>query len=369
MMGSLSSINMLSDQDIINGRIAKNKNEVVIDKMIYDNILLNPSASVKNAGVLTVGDMLNRQIYLGNLKYTIVGISNTNSPSIYTYESEFTNIISLNKSVTSTTYGSYIEEEVSNNLLFDYKIYKDSIKLKKGNYPVNDYEVIINEIHSEEYKIGKYLDYKVNDKKLKVVGYYTSSNTDIDYYFVNNNTIKYNNIRNNDGFVIFAKDKDAALKKYSDLKLNIRDSYNYSKSNYIKDRRIAAKSNVIFAIIIMSVSLIEIYLIVRSSFLSRIKEVGIFRAIGMKKIDIYKMFFGEIFTITSIFSMLGVVFMTYVISQLSKIQYISNNYYMNGFIFIGIVLFIYVFNILIGLLPVIGIVSKTPAKILSRNDI
>ena len=154
---------------------------------------------------------------------------------IYNYESEFSNIISLNKSVTSTTYGSYIEEEVSNNLLFDYKIYKDSIKLKKGNYPVNDYEVIINEIHSEEYKIGKYLDYKVNDKKLKVVGYYTSSNTDIDYYFVNNNTIKYNNIRNNDGFVIFAKDKDAALKKYSDLKLNIRDSYNYSKSNYIKE--------------------------------------------------------------------------------------------------------------------------------------
>ena len=306
MMGSLSSINMLSDQDIINGRIAKNKNEVVIDKMIYDNILLNPSASVKNAGVLTVGDMLNRQIYLGNLKYTIVGISNTNSPSIYTYESEFTNIISLNKSVTSTTYGSYIEEEVSNNLLFDYKIYKDSIKLKKGNYPVNDYEVIINEIHSEEYKIGKYLDYKVNDKKLKVVGYYTSSNTDIDYYFVNNNTIKYNNIRNNDGFVIFAKDKDAALKKYSDLKLNIRDSYNYSKSNYIKDRRIAAKSNVIFAIIIMSVSLIEIYLIVRSSFLSRIKEVGIFRAIGMKKIDIYKMFFGEIFTILYIIRLFAI---------------------------------------------------------------
>ncbi len=369
MMGSLSSINMLSSQDIINGRIAKNKNEVVIDKMIYDNILLNPSVSVKNAGVLTVGDMLNRQIYLGNLKYTIVGISNTNSPSIYTYESEFTNIISLSKSVTSTIYGSYVEEEVSNNLLFDYELYKDSIKLKKGNYPVNDYEVIINEIHSEEYKIGKYLDYKVNDNKLKVVGYYTSSNIDIDYYFVNNNTIKYNNIRNNDGFVIYAKDKDAALKKYSDLKLNIRDSYNYSKSNYIKDRRIAAKSNVIFAIIIMSVSLIEIYLIVRSSFLSRIKEVGIFRAIGMKKIDIYKMFFGEIFTITSIFSMLGVVFMTYVISQLSKIQYISNNYYMNGFIFIGIVLFIYVFNILIGLLPVIGIVSKTPAKILSRNDI
>ena len=225
---------------------------------------------------------------------------------------------------------------------------------------MNNYDEYYNDISDIRYK-----QKKENNLIIEQNSYYDF----IKGKLLNNNNIKYNNIRNNDGFVIFAKDKDAALKKYSDLKLNIRDSYNYSKSNYIKDRRIAAKSNVIFAIIIMSVSLIEIYLIVRSSFLSRIKEVGIFRAIGMKKIDIYKMFFGEIFTITSIFSMLGVVFMTYVISQLSKIQYISNNYYMNGFIFIGIVLFIYVFNILIGLLPVIGIVSKNPAKILSRNDI
>ena len=38
---------------------------------------------------------------------------------------------------------------------------------------------------------------------------------------------------------------------------------------------------------------------IRSSFLSRIKEIGIYRAIGVKRVDIYKMFYGEIFAITT----------------------------------------------------------------------
>lgn len=61
----------------------------------------------------------------------------------------------------------------------------------------------------------------------------------------------------------------------------------------------------------LSISLIEIILMTRSSFLSRIKEVGIYRAIGVKKSDIYKMFIGESFAITSISSLPGVLFISY----------------------------------------------------------
>ena len=53
-------------------------------------------------------------------------------------------------------------------------------------------------------------------------------------------------------------------------------------------------------LIIMAISLIEILLMTRSSFLSRIKEIGIYRAIGVKKTDIYKMFLGEIIAITTV---------------------------------------------------------------------
>ena len=362
LSGSLSSINMINKNNIIRGRMSNNENEIVIDKIIYNNL----NTTIKCAGILTINDILNRDVYIDSLSYKIVGIVDMGSPSIYTYESEFTNIIALSKN--DDIYGSYIEESSTSNI-YDYNIYKDSIKLKKGNYPVNDYEVIINDINSDEYKIGKYVDYKVNDKKLKVVGYYTSSDASMDKYLVNNNTIKYNNILNNKGVSIYAKDKELVLNKYRNEKYNIKDSYIYSRDNYVKEAKENLKPSFIFAFIMVIVSLVEIYLIVRSSFLSRIKEVGIFRAIGVKKTDIYKMFLGEIFAITTIFSMLGVIFMTYIIKGLSKLPLVGNNYYMDTSVFILVVLFIYVFNILIGLLPVINTIRKTPAKILSRNDI
>lgn len=362
MGGSLSSINMINKNNIIRGRMPNNENEIVIDKIIYNNL----NTTIKCAGILTINDILNRDVYIDSLNYKIVGIVDMGSPSIYTYEREFTNIIALSKN--DDIYGSYIEESSTSNI-YDYNIYKDSIKLKKGNYPVNDYEVIINDINSDEYKIGKYVDYKVNDKKLKVVGYYTSSDASMDKYLVNNNTIKYNNILNNKGVSIYAKDKELVLNKYRNEKYNIKDSYIYSRDNYVKEAKENLKPSFIFAFIMVIVSLVEIYLIVRSSFLSRIKEVGIFRAIGVKKTDIYKMFLGEIFAITTIFSMLGVIFMTYIIKGLSKLPLVGNNYYMDTSVFILVVLFIYVFNMLVGLLPVINTIRKTPAKILSRSDI
>ena len=64
-----------------------------------------------------------------------------------------------------------------------------------------------------------------------------------------------------------------------------------------------AKNSIIFASIILAISVIEIYLMMRSSFLSRIKEVGILRAIGVKRSDIKRMFLGEIFAITTVSSM------------------------------------------------------------------
>ena len=125
----------------------------------------------------------------------------------------------------------------------------------------------------------------------------------------------------------------------------------------------------IFASIILAISLIEIYLMMRSSFLSRIKEVGVLRAIGVKKADIYRMFLGEILSITTFTSMPGVVLMTYILSQVSKIKYVNRMFIVN-FNTIGLsIAIIYAFNILIGLLPLYKVIKKTPAKILARHDV
>ena len=108
---------------------------------------------------------------------------------------------------------------------------------------------------------------------------------------------------------------------------------------------------------------------IRSSFLSRIKEVGIYRAIGIKKSDIYKMFSGEILAITFVASFTGIIFMAYILYNLSKISYLERMFMVNPFTLIISIIVVLIFNLVVGLLPVFNTIRKTPAEILSRFDV
>lgn len=165
------------------------------------------------------------------------------------------------------------------------------------------------------------------------------------------------------------KDKNKALNDFKAMGLNIKDSYQYSRDKYYNTRMDSMASTLIFSVVILLISLIEIYLMMRSSFLSRIKEVGIYRAIGMKRLDIYKMFIGEIIAITTLGSMTGVFFSSYVIYQLTTVSYYANKFLMNGTTVLTIVIIVYLFNLLVGLLPCALTLRKTPAEIMSRSDI
>ena len=131
----------------------------------------------------------------------------------------------------------------------------------------------------------------------------------------------------------------------------------------------STKASLISSGIVLAISLVEILLMMRSSFLSRIKEVGTLRAIGVKKSDIYKMFMGEAFAITTLTQIPGVLFMSYCISVLSSVRYVASNYVVNINVVILCIVMLYVFNIVVGLIPVFNTIRKTPASILARTDV
>ena len=108
----------------------------------------------------------------------------------------------------------------------------------------------------------------------------------------------------------------------------------------------------------------------RSSFLSRIKEVGTLRAIGLKKKDIYRMFTGEILVITFLTAIPGIAIMYFVLTQVTKITYyLQGLYIVNPVVAAATLGVIVVFNLLAGLIPVYSTMRKTPAQILARTDI
>mgnify|MGYP004548004803 FL=1 len=350
--GNLASSSLVDK--IISGTKIKNNNEIIIDKLVIDKFLSMSDA--KNAGYLTYDSFIKESVYLKDgQEYKIVGISDTSSPSIYASDSELINIID------NFINDDYLMEETTS-----YKDYKRvNASLTSGRYPVNDYEVIVSEFNKYDYPLNKEIDNKIGNTRLKVVGYYKSNETSD--FLVSENTIKNKLIFNSNNFVISSKDKKSVINELKSEKYNVVDTYENSLSTYKKNLKDANKSKIMYSSVIVVISLIEMYLIIRSSFLSRVKEVGILRSIGIKRKDIYKMFMGEILSITLISSVPGLLFMSYVLYTLSKIEVL--NILINPLVFIISLLIVVFFNLIFGLLPVYRIVKKTPHEILSRNDV
>ena len=367
---SLSSTEMITKEDLIAGRMPENENEIVLDKLSIDKTLSEDITHM--IGLVNKNDFLDKKIIVQNMpSMTIVGITDLSSPAVYIDKSKLINILyhlNFNEDDGEAEMGMYTTEAL-NVEYDDYNLFKDKITLKEGKWPINDYEVIVNIENKPDMKLNKEINKSINNHKLKVVGYYTSKDS-YTYYFVNQNMIKYKTIAKYGNISLYTKNKDETLKlAHNNYKLNIKDSYLVSKEKYNNSRKEQVKATLISAAIILAISLIEILLMMRASFLSRIKEVGTYRAIGVKKKDIYIMFSGEIIAITLMASIPGILICAYIIKHLSNIKYLEDSFMINNSVVILCIILVFVFNLIVGLIPVFNTIRKRPAEILARTDI
>ncbi len=386
MSGSLSSSDDLTESDIKYGRLPENKYEIVIDELVLKR-KQDDDPDIIQAGYKTPEEIIGRHLTLNGLdEFTIVGITDRTSPCIYASESMFINMLANSSSEDyydgedgydeEEMLDGYDEEENASapsndsSSLLDYGLYANELKLTEGSsWPENDYEVLVDNEYSKSMKKGSEIKTKVNGHKLKVVGHYTSE-TVRGKFFVNNNMIKYRLIAAQENMTVKAAgNKEDTVSALTSHGVKARDLYKYRRSTYRKSQLSTVKAFLLVGGIIIIVSLIEVFLMMRASFLSRIKEVGILRAIGVKKSDIYRMFTGEIVAITMIASIPGWLLMNYVISKLQGISYLSNMFTCSPQTVIVSLILIFGFNLLFGLLPVFHTLIRRPAEILARTDV
>ena len=360
--GSLTDINKITESDLIYGRMPENQYEIVIDNFTAEKMF--EYGMCKQVGITSAEQLIGMEANMPNMKpFTIVGITDKVQPLIYVDPEMFIDI-SYNKNE------DFYEEEGLSKNIFNYETVPRTFTLKSGELPDEPYETLISYVYVYDYYIGKELDdVKVNGHKLKVVGYYESSEIS-DVYLVNQETIKYSIISEATSFTVAPVDMDETLTALiEENNLSAQSSYEKARQEYVEGKMDMVRSTIILGAIMLAISLIEVLLMTRSSFLSRIKEIGIFRAIGVKKTDIYKMFLGEIFAITTMSSLVGILLMSYALYKLSKVSYLSTMFAMNPVVFFGAIIIVYVFNSIVGLIPVFNTMRKTPAAILARHDV
>ena len=366
LVGSISGLSLISSKDLIYGEMPKNDYEAVVDIMSAKK-LFDSENHAKSAGLLSEKDLIGMNISVDNVKeFKIVGITNLKSPSIYIKENLIVDVVN-NTSYQSSNEDYYFPVADKNSNYANYETY--DYTLKKGRVPSGDYEVLVNYDLKDLYELNKNIDTRINGKKLKVVGYYVTKNNDNNILIVNSKMITYTLFDNNSTMTLATDNKDELVSKLQEKDYNAINSYDKNRNDYIKENKASVNSIIVFTSVILAISLIEIYLMIRSSFLSRIKEVGIYRAIGVKKSDIYKMFASEIMAINLTATLGGIILMGAILYNVSKMKVLGSMVVLNGTT-IGLALLIsFGFNLIMGLIPVYRVVRKRPSEILARHDI
>lgn len=366
LVGSISGLSLISDKDLIYGEMPKNDYEAVVDIMSAKT-LFDSENHAKSAGLESEKDLIGMNISVNNVKdFKIVGITDLKSPSIYIKERLILDVVN-NTSYQSSNDDYYFPVADKNSNYANYETY--DYTLKKGRVPSGDYEVLVNYDLKDLYELNKNIDTKINGKKLKVVGYYVTKNNDNNILIVNSKMITYTLFDNNSTMTLATDNKDELVSKLQEKDYNAINSYDKNRNDYIKENKASVNSIIVFTSVILAISLIEIYLMIRSSFLSRIKEVGIYRAIGVKKSDIYKMFASEIMAINLTATLGGIILMGAILYNVSKMKVLGSMVVLNGTT-VGLALLIsFGFNLIMGLIPVYRVVRKRPSEILARHDI
>ena len=366
LVGSISGLSLISDKDLIYGEMPKNDYEVVVDIMSAKTLFVSDNHA-KSAGLLSEKDLIGMNISVDNVKdFKIVGITDLKSPSIYIKENLIVDVVN-NTSYQDSSDDYYFPVADKDSNYANYETY--DYTLKNGRVPSGDYEVLVNYDLKDLYELNKNIDTKINGKKLKVVGYYVTKNNDNNILIVNSKMITYTLFDNNSTMTLATDNKDELVSKLQEKDYNAINSYDKNRNDYIKENKASVNSIIVFTSVILAISLIEIYLMIRSSFLSRIKEVGIYRAIGVKKSDIYKMFASEIMAINLTATLGGIILMGAILYNVSKMKVLGSMVVLNGTT-VGLALLIsFGFNLIMGLIPVYRVVRKRPSEILARHDI
>lgn len=116
-------------------------------------------------------------------------------------------------------------------------------------------------------------------------------------------------------------------------------------------------------------ALLAFYFVMRSSMISRIYEISVYRALGVKKSEIFGSFAVEITLLTLVSSFVGFAGMTFILAMFAASPLAAfANFTVDFFtVLIGLVI-VFGANLIIGLLPMVLLLKKTPAQIISSYD-
>ena len=354
----LDLYDQVKSSDLLIGRLPTSNTEMLVSKSVAESIVKGSSG--QEIGIWTNRHLLYESVAIGTYKIDIVGIVDTEITLIY-----------LDRDMANLYMGlaSYGFDKPAPHVLFD------DIVLLAGALPQDGQVLISNFIYSLYSGGNNYAGSwpkTLPNISTPVSGVYDVA-SGYNYFFYTSYTmerLRYEN-ENNYYYFIRSSDPKALLEDLeSESSLTVRDVYQSALTDARAQRQIVLLSSLGIAGFIIGFALVGFYFIIRSSLISRIYEISVYRALGVKKNEIFRSFLIEIFVLTTISTLIGYVLGSTAISYLQDGLLGQFNFFkITPLSFIFGLLLMYLINVLAGLFPVYMLLRKTPAQILSQYDI
>lgn len=169
---------------------------------------------------------------------------------------------------------------------------------------------------------------------------------------------------------VYTADPAGLVSRLETAGLNATDVYQSAYENARSQQQVVLYSTIGTSAFLIGFAALGFYFVIRSSLISRIYEVSVYRALGVRKTDIFRSFLVEIFVITTISTLVGYILATMALNRLQEGVLGNFNFFLVTPLSIGAgILVAYAINMLAGILPVYLLLQKTPAQILSQYDI
>jgi len=145
--------------------------------------------------------------------------------------------------------------------------------------------------------------------------------------------------------------------------------WTYPNQKEMVDNALRGIYQTIFTVIIVAAGLtwLSLYFIIRSNLFSRIDEIKVYRALGVRWFEIVKIFAVEVFVLTTISTVVGFILTTIYMGNMEifkNLNVVTSTLPSS----LLVILIIYVFNLLFGTLPVILLMRRTPAGIIAQAE-
>lgn len=353
----LDTSNNQNNYKLTYGRYSAADNEIVLSSGLAETFLKNQGS--QDFGIWNLEQLLLENIHFGNTKAKVVGVVDLETNIIFS--SNNFNVFQINKNSefepfsayeNILTYGNepFLDEVVISEEAF-YKLTNE--KADMVSFP---YEIIGTNFQNEVVTtvISGVHNYEKDNLKLK-----------------NLDTLYKELIEARKSLNIYSKDPNNViflLDKY--FQLEGTNSYEYAYKQRLSEQKVEIIASLSSTGVIILFSLVGFYFVIRSSLIERIYEVSVYRALGVKKNDIFRSFFVEIVVLTTISTLVGYILMTVILTKLQKgLLGQLNFFYVAPLSTLVGVIILYTLNLLAGILPIIILLKKTPAEILAHYDI